>query len=198
VRRSTACACMCPSKKCQRARPALLARNRAESVSRSRLSDVDVDVGVDTAIPIDAVGTMRWWSTVSSIAVAPLSRSAIASSSWASPTSGTTTTNSPRAVSGTVTDSPFVRRWSSVAGLWCHPVDTVGAAESPRHARPLRSDRRPPARRTATAGRPRPRPSTWRARPASRRAAAPRRLRRRRRPRRSPARPKRSGAGRRA
>ena len=58
MRRATAWACIASSKNCQRARPAALARDSAESASRSRLSGVEVEV--ETAIPMEAVGTIRW------------------------------------------------------------------------------------------------------------------------------------------
>jgi len=85
---------------------------------------------------------------------------------------------------------PAGRPGSSSASVL--PASTVAPRACPPPAPPglthsvLRCGRRPPGRRTATVGRPRPHASRLRARPASRRGAGPRPRRRRRRRRRPP------------
>ena len=120
VIRSSAWACICSSKNCQRDRPASLARNRAASDSRSRLSEVES--AFDRASPIDAVGRIRWsWTTISS-AMALSTRSATRSNCRGSVISVTRTTNS---------SPPKRPAWSRGRTTACRRCATVFRISSP-------------------------------------------------------------------
>ncbi len=116
-----------------------------------------MDVEVDTAMPIEAVGTMRWPWTVSSVAIALLMRSATFSTPGPFCTSGTTTTNSsppnrPTRSDGRSTDamrSATSARTSSPAAWPSESLTSLKLSRS-MNSTPTRELDRRAARRSAS------------------------------------------------